>query len=108
MRVSSLQPGATSTAVAGRPSSGTAPIAGLAALCVLAAVLPWLLQMRVSEALLASVQVVLAVVGLVRGCRPGARLVQIVTFRAALVWLGIAPIYRDLSHQRAAWGDSAC
>lgn len=106
MRVSDFQPGATSTAVAGRPSSGTVPIAGLAALCVLAAVLPWLLQMRVSEALLASVQVVLAVVGLVRGCRPGARLVQIVTFSFLLVWLGIAPIYQ-LSHQRAAWGDSA-
>ena len=70
MRVSDFQPGATSTAVAGRPSSGTAPIAGLAALCVLA-VLPWLLQMRVSEALLASVQVVLAVVGLVRGAGQG-------------------------------------
>jgi hypothetical protein len=82
------------------------PLVAACNLVAFVALLPWYLTIGGMRAVLCVAIVGVAMTGAVRACYPRPRLVQLVCFSFAFMYLGVAPTYQ-LQSGSAAWGDTS-
>ena len=90
--------------VASTDTSGWSSLPLVLVAAAITSLAPWLIQLSLYRAVMTALVVIITAGGLGRGCLPGLRPIQVVTFGFAFAYLGVAPIYQ-LSHRDAAWGD---